>query len=205
MKITVPNCMTLTVPERRWFVLRVSPAYDVRLRKGITDRVFSDLVALGYDVYVPRRRLDRFNRRLNVTAEWSEPLMPGYLFINHPKHGDPFDDWSKIRAVRGVIGPLHGENGPLLIPGAIIEVVMNLEFASAYDDTTAGKKLRGETERQRLEARFPGGSLVLVSDGPFASFMARVESLTVEGKVAALVDIFGRYVPVEFSPDQLAG
>ncbi len=45
---------------------------------------------------------------------------------------------------------------------------MTAEFESAYDETRAAKKARGETERHRLETRFERGRRFVVNDGPFA-------------------------------------
>lgn len=195
MKITVPNCMTVSVQDRRWFALRV--------RGGTADQVFAELKVAGYDAYLPRRRYDRHQRRLRVMAEWSEPLMPSYLFVVHPRPGQPIDDWTEVRAVKGVIGPLGSANGPLQIPTPAIEMIMTEEFSSVYDETKAAKKIRGDSERQRLERQFTPGSRHLVKDGPFASFLAEAESLTHDDRVRALVEIFGRLVPVEFEPEHL--
>lgn len=203
MKIQVPGCMALTVPERRWFVVRLRSAYNLSTKGGLTDQVFEELRAAGYDVYLPRRRYDRHNRRLRVMAEWSEPLMPGYLFVAHPRAGRQVDDWTEVKAIDGVLGPLGSDNGPLHVPAAVIERIMQAEFASAYDETKAAKSVRGDTARRALEQRFKAGATVQVKDGPFATFIATVESLSQQERVTALVDIFGRLVPVDFVPRQL--
>lgn len=195
MKIKVPNCMAVTVQDRRWFVVRV--------KGGMADGVFAELHEAGYDVYLPRRRYDRFNRRMNVTVEWSEPLLPGYLFVVHPRKGQPVDDWTEVRAINGVVAPLGTGSGPLVIPPPVIEAIITAEFESVYDDTKAARKARGETDRHRLEQRFEIGRKFRVNDGPFVSFLAEVEQITHDDRVKALVEIFGRMTPVEFDPDQL--
>ncbi len=203
MKIKVPGCVELAVGDRRWFALRLRTAYNLTLKAGATDLAFAALKDAGYDVYLPRRHFDRHNRRLRVMAEWSEPLLPGYLFIVHPRAGQVVDDWTEVRSIDGVIGPLKGEHGPLLIPAGVVEAMMTAEFASVYDETVAAKKVRGETHRHRLQKRFEPGKSFLVKDGPFASFLAQVDSLTHQDRVRALLDIFGQMVPAEFDPDQL--
>ncbi len=195
MKIRVPGCMHVTVADRRWFALRV--------KGGTADAVFAELKEIGYDVYLPRSRFDRFNRRMRVMVEWSEPLLPGYLFVVHPRAGHPVDDWAEVRAVKEVVAPLGSTTAPLQIPAAVIEAIMTAEFESAYDETRAAKKARGETERHRLETRFPSGRRFVVNDGPFASFIAQVDGLTHDDRVKALVGIFGRLTPVQFEPTQL--
>jgi transcription antitermination factor NusG len=195
--------MSLAVDDRRWFVLRLRTTYNLSLRAGSTDLAFEALKEAGYDVYLPRRRFDRFDRRLRVMVEWSEPLMPGYLFIVHPRPGQPSDDWTEVRGIDGVLGPLGGVDGPLRIPAAIVESVMTAEFSSEYDETKAAKRARGETSRSAMEKRFTAGKAFRVKDGPFASYTAKVDSLTHHDRVKLLIDIFGQMVPVEMEVDQL--
>lgn len=40
------------------------------------------------------------------------------------------------------------------------------EFASIYDETEAGRRFRGMTERQRLQRIYQPGKTFLVEDGP---------------------------------------
>lgn len=42
-----------------------------------------------------------------------------------------------------------------------------------------------------------------MTEGPFASFLAEVETLTLDDRVKALVNTFGRMTPVEFDLDHL--
>jgi transcription antitermination factor NusG len=204
MKVKVPNCVSLNLPERRWFVLRLRSSSNLTGRGGVTDKVFGALQELGYDVYVPRTRCDRYNRRMRVMAEWSEPLIKGYVFIAHPRRGQPADDWDEVRAIDGVAGPLVGERGPLVIPLPLIERIFTEEFEGAYDDTTAGKRLRGETQHDRLQKLYRAGKAVQVQDGPFASFLGTVQKVTDKDRVEVLIQLLGRYVAMEFGPDQLA-
>ncbi|MFU0504026.1 transcription termination/antitermination protein NusG [Pseudaminobacter sp. NGMCC 1.201702] len=195
MKIKVPGCMSLAVNDLRWFAVRV--------RGGMADPVFAELQDAGYDVYLPRRRYDRYNRRMRVMSERSEPLLPGYLFVAHPRRGGQPDDWSEVRGVNGVVGPLSSTVAPLVIPAAVIEAIITAEFESAYDETAAAKRARGDTDRSRLEQRFKPGRQFVVSDGPFASFLAEADSITHDERVKTLVEIFGRMTPVVFEPEQL--
>ncbi|KQZ31594.1 hypothetical protein ASD50_15115 [Mesorhizobium sp. Root552] len=195
MRIKVPNCLAVSLQDRRWFVVRV--------KGGMADSIFSELREAGYDVYLPRHRYDKQNRRLRVLTERSAPLMPNYIFLVHPRPGEPVDNWSEVRGIDGVVGPLSGAVGPLLIPAPVIEVMMTAEFEGLYDDTKTAKQVRGETERSKLERRFETGSQFRVTEGPFVSFLAEVDKLTHDDRVRALVSIFGRMVPVEFEPEQL--
>ncbi|MEW9808582.1 transcription termination/antitermination protein NusG [Mesorhizobium marinum] len=203
MKISVAACMTISVDDKRWFVLRV--------RAGMEDEIFEKLTAKGYDVYLPRRRFDKHNRQQRVWVEKHAPLMPGYMFIVHPRKDRPVDDWREVVGdphdpeigIAGVLGPLKGHEGPLRIPAPVVEIIIEEEFGSVYDETAAGKRARGDTGREKLEYRFARGRRFQVDDGPFASFIAEVDKLTHDDRVIALIDIFGRMTPVEFDPDRL--
>lgn len=201
MKIAIPSCFSLSIDDRRWFVLRV--------RAGMEDDVFAKLTALGYDAYLPRRRYDQQNRRMRVWVERNVPALPGYLFLVHPRKGGTVDDWTELtgngdsRGINGALGPLGSHDGPLRVPGRIIEAVLADEFGSVYDETAAGKRARGENDRTRLERRFPVGADFSITEGPFSGFMTKVDELTHDDRVKGLVDIFGRLTPVVFEPDHL--
>ena len=203
MNLNIPNCLNMIVAPRRWFVLRLRTNYNLRLQAGAADIAFNSLREMGYDVYLPRRRLDKFNRRKRVLAEWSEPLMPGYLFLVHPRPGQAFDDWSEVRSLEEVIGPLSDDGRPLLLAHGVVEALINSEFSSTYDDTEAGKRFRGENGSRRLRERFRTGRQFVVNDGPFASFLATVDAMTRDEKVRVLVDILGRMVPMTLDPTKL--
>lgn len=195
MKISVPSCFSLSIDDRRWFVLMI--------KGGMEDAVFAELSAKGYDVYLPRRRFDQHHRRNRVWVEKNAPALPGYAFIVHPRKTGVIDDWTEVSGVNGVRGPLAGHDGPLRIPGAVVETVLADEFNSVYDETAAGKRAKGESERANLERRFPLGSSMLVAEGPFAGFMAEVDELTHDDRIKALVDLFGRMTPIVFDPGHL--
>lgn len=198
--------MNMTVDDRRWFILRV--------RAGMEDSIFEELAGKGYDTYLPRRRYDNQNRRMRVWVERNVPLLPGYVFIVHPrKDGSEQlarDDWREVvqskdgkTGINGVLGPLKGHDGPLRVPARVIEIIMQEEFNSVYDTTAAGKRARGETNRSKMESRFAKGRIFRVEDGPFETFLAEIDHLSHDDRVVALVDIFGRMTPVEFEADQL--
>lgn len=98
-------------------------------------------------------------------AERSEPLMPNYVFVVHPRHEQMADDWTEVRVINGVVGPLKDAIGPLLIPAQVIEVMMTAEFEGVYDETKTARRARGEPDRNRLEHRFEIGRQFRVTEG----------------------------------------
>ena len=86
------------------------------------------------------------------------------------------------------------------IRAAISRLTTTAEFEGVDDETKTAKRARGETDRNRLEQRVQIGRQFRVTEGPFASFLAEVETLTHDDRVKALVNIFGRMTPVEFEP-----
>jgi transcription antitermination factor NusG len=158
----------------------------------------------GYQAYLPRRRLEKFNRQQRVLSIREEPLMKGYLFMAEPA------DWGKLRdeeKFSAVVGPLKGSEGPLEIRAGEVAGILFAEMDLQFDDTDEARRYRGELEatyRLDLEKLFAPGTLMPVLSGPFASFAATVEALTPHDQVKALVNIFGRLVPVTFDAADLS-
>lgn len=206
--------MKLIDPDLSWYV--------VRCRTGVEERCWLELRAGGFDCYFPRARKQKFVGRvcrLRRTVE--SAALPGHVFVAGPV------DWAKLysdidnrprEAVehqgrvyivpRGIetrhrfehVGkPLGDANGPLRIPGKLVEQISIDEMAGKFDETGATKK----ANRVKLKERFPAGLPVRVGDGPFMGLFAQVAEVTAKERIRALVSLFGRMTEVEFDPDQL--
>src|SRR5690606_8309945 len=95
---------------------------------------------------------------------------------------------------------------PWPIPSAYIEQLRHAQDDMAFDDTTEARihrREQGRTARETVKLTFPVGSVVMVTDGPFAGFHGHVESVTGRGLVRAMVSIFGGLTPVEVDPRQV--
>lgn len=165
----------------------------------------TNLHKAGFDYYLPRQRIEKWNKRTNTYREIDRPLMPRYLFVGMPVHNQAFGFARACDGVERFLG--DQENRPIRVPAGLVEEIFIAEIDMQFDDTRAARIHRDEeakTAKENTARRFPGGSDVTVTDGPFASFHGVVDEVTTRGTVKALVQIFGRWSAVEFEPTQLS-
>ena len=114
-----------------------------------------------------RRDAQRFRTK-------TQPLFPGYLFIGL---SDAASSWRSINATQGVsrVVSLYGQYRP--VPEALI----------------AGIKARCNSDGV-FQATEPlsEGDQVQIQRGPFASFIAEVDSLAPDQRVWVLIDLLGQ-------------
>ncbi len=176
------------------------PWYVVRCDSGDEEKCWLELRTGGLEAYFPRSRRRVLNRRHRIpyhrTAE--SAAMLGYVFV-----AGTHIDWGRLAQGRGyehVGHPLKdGGDGPARIPGWAVEQVWMDEQAGAFDETGATKKANSE----KLKARFPAGMRVKPTEGPLWGFEAIVQCVTAKDRINALVNLFGRMVPCDFTEDQL--
>lgn len=173
--------------------------YVVRTNIKCEDKAERNLRRAGFSIYSPMARMERFNKRRKVWVETDLRLMPRYLFVE--TSGDV--PWFVLRACEGVESVLGAEGRPCRLHEAeehALREVMNAEADLQFDTTRAAKIRRGEigkTKRDTVRMRFPVGSSIKITDGPFSQFIAQVTNVTGKGKLQALVMIFGHLSPVE--------
>lgn len=180
--------MKLVDPQLPWYV--------VTCRTGMEERCWMELRTGGLDAYFPRRRRKVFNRRMRILRTVEDAALPGYVFLAGSI------DWGRLhddRHFEHVGRPLRGSDGPLCIPGRIVEQISIDEMAGKFDLTGATKK----ANRTKLAERFPSGTPVRIEDGPLMGLFAIVAEVTAKERIKALVSLFGRLTEVEFEPGQL--
>ncbi len=187
--------MQIPSENSTWFVIRAKAGWE--------HLAAEELARDGLQAYVPRRRVKNFIRRARLVINHHEPLMRGYLFVGSPAGREidwgRFHDGDDAWRFRHVGRPLRSATGPLRIPASIVIKISMDETAGKFDETGATKAKNHE----KLAERFAPGTEVRVVDGVFAGFMAMCESVTAQDRIKALVSIFGRLAPCEFSPEQL--
>lgn len=185
-----------------WYVVRTNIKSEAKAEEN--------LGRAGYRTYAPWQKFERFNSRKKVWLQWEMRLAPRYIFLDTgdmPRDNTP---WGVIRGCEGVekvLGyqglpiPLHGEE--VIALHAIMAAEANYEF----DETRAGKLHRreiGKNKKETTRLRFPVGSKVTISDGPFASFSGEVTNVNGRGHVQVLVGILGRLTSTEIETKHLA-
>lgn len=173
--------------------------YVVRTNIKCEEKAERNLRRAGFSTYSPMARLERFNKRRKVWVETELRLMPRYLFVE--TSGEV--PWYILRACEGVEKVLGADGTPCRLHDAeekALRDVMAAEADLLFDTTRAAKIRRGEigkTKRDTVRMRFPVGTPIRITDGPFAQFFAQVTNVTGKGKLQALVMIFGHLSPVE--------
>lgn len=166
-------------PETRWFVLRVATSSEKDVEKS--------LAAASIESWRPMQKRVRNAPHAKRKVVYQAPVFPGYLFVNVV---NKVATWAGILSIEGVLSVLGGSLGPVPVAEA------NL--------MTFKKKL-GEksTDIEAVEAAFPIGATVLIEDGPFKSFPGTIDSVLDEQRAVVMVEIFGRFSPVELSLAQI--
>lgn len=183
-----------------WYVVRTNIKSEGKAERN--------LKLAGFRTYAPWQRFERLNRRKRVWVQHEMRLAPRYLFleVNMPAGGIP---WYAIRACEGVESVLGVEGRPIRLNKVQTEqlkAIMAAEADFAFDETRAGKLHRreiGKTKRETTKMRFPVGSKVRISDGPFTSFNGEITNVNGRGHLTVLASIFGRMTPVELEPGQV--
>lgn len=78
-----------------------------------------------------------------------------------------------------------------MLPNALYEAIVERE-----------ERLSGKADEDRISL-FKVGQTVRITDGPFRSFLAKVESMDDRGRVGVLMGIFTRSTPAPLDAIQL--
>ena len=164
-----------------WYVAQA----DGRREKDAVESVAD----LGMPAYRPIVVKDEVLRGRLVKAARS--MFGGYFFVRC----EPTDDnWHRIRTARHVRRLVTtGEGRWLPVPLGAMEVIRLVEAQHADPALSS-----------HFVWHFTVGDTVRIKTGPFAHFLARVESaVDAHGRLMALVDIFGRQTRIQFEARQL--
>jgi transcription antitermination factor NusG len=176
-----------------WYVIITNPQCE---RKAA-----GELRRAGLRVYLPKRSYEYENRRGDKITK-HRPLWTGYLLVRFPMAGQaPFGLARGCQGVKDFLKWLNaaGEWEPVPVPESIVLAYMRRQRSRDYDGVRAAR-----TARELRRAAFHEGGMVRVNDGPFASFLAKVEKI--RGETAHIVvELFGREttVTVDSFVDQL--
>ncbi len=161
--------------SQSWFLLQLKPNAH---RKAI-----SNLSRQGFECFLPMQEVT--TRRASGFANVQKPLFPGYMFVRFDPASAP---WRKINSTYGVAKLISFTGTPTPLPDALITGLM-----ARCDD--AGK-LRPMSELQ-------SGDEVELLTGPFADFIATVDSIDANRRVWVLMEMMGQTTRLSLDPDQV--
>ena len=161
----------------RWYVMHSKPQKEALLRERLRIQ--------RIEVYLPSIRVKPVNPR----ARKVKPFFPGYLFVHVDLENIPI---SELRSIPGSIGLVCYGGEPADVGDALIRAIQKqveeiTDSADSYVD------------------RFRPGDLVVINDGPFATYKAMFDCrLSGSDRVRVLLELLqGQKMRVELSGRQL--
>lgn len=183
---------------RNWYVVVTNPNNE---KKAV-----GELRRAGFRVFLPSRSIQQRNRKTGERSVRFRPLLTGYLFLKfpedrHDQYGNPH--FGAVRLCQGVkafvsAADERGEFRPMSIEDRHVA-----EFLRRQRKREFGIPTTEEPMDRRNRMYWPGRQM-MVSQGPFASFIATIEQVLGNGDVEATVQIFGRETRLKLeNPDDL--
>ena len=161
--------------SKEWFILQFKANSHHQATKNLSRQ--------GFETFLPFH--DSTSRKLSRFINTSKPLFPGYMFITFDRAEST---WHKINNTYGVSRLITSNSELKPIPTIFIDSLM-----MRYD--LSDKLLPVEKLKK--------GDQVKVLEGPFADFIATVETYETEQRIWILMDLMGRKTKIQTSSDTL--
>jgi transcriptional antiterminator RfaH len=161
--------------SKEWFILQFKPNSHHQATKN--------LVRQGFETFLPLH--DTTSRKASRFVTTSKPLFPGYMFI---KFDRAESKWHKINNTYGVSRLVTFNSILKPIPALFVNNLM-----TRYD--FSGKLLPIKKLKK--------GDQVTVLNGPFADFIATIETYETEQRIWILMDLMGRKTKIQTPADTL--
>ena len=179
--------------DQPWYLVLTTPQGE---RKAATE-----LRRAGLRVYLPKQTYIRpgktTSRRATREKRVYRPLWTGYMLCRFTEatsvYGYP--NFGLVRDCEGVRDFLKWETAtggvePIPLSDKLVMAYMRRQRSRDYD----GVKMARQAAEAKRSAYKPGQT-VRVTEGPFASFLARIDKLQ-GNKAHIIVEIFGRDTPI---------
>ena len=137
----------------------------------------------GFETFLPMQKITR--RKASRFVSDLKPLFPGYMFVSVKSDLAP---WRAINSTIGVSKLVSFEGQPKPLPLQLISVLMLRCDASG---TLLPPKSLNE------------GDSVEMLTGPFANFVATVDTIDPEQRIWVLMDFMGQKTRMQVTADQL--
>ena len=155
--------------SKDWFILQYKP--------NSHHKAAQNLYRQGFETFLPLH--DTTSRKASRFITSTRPLFPGYMFITFDKTES---DWHKINNTYGVSRLVTFNSILKSIPKTFIDNLM-----MRYD--LSGKLLPIKKLKK--------GDQVKVLKGPFANFVATVETYETDQRIWILMDLMGRKAKIQ--------
>jgi len=170
---------------RNWYVIHTYSGYEDAVREALLQRIESmNMQDMIFDVIVPKETQIVVKKGKPKTEK--KRLFPGYVLVNMEVNDE---SWFVVRNTPNVTGFVG--SGTIPVP------------VSAEEFGVIERYLQDDNQ-PKFKITLSKGDLVVVLDGPFASYEGVIDTIDEEkGKVKVMISIFGRETPVELDFDQV--
>jgi transcriptional antiterminator NusG len=173
-------------PDFKWYIVHVLSGFENRVLKTLKERIVNhNMTEYFAEIIVPEESVVA-----NVNGKkrtMKKKFFPGYVLIKMIMNEKTWHLVKDTDKITGFIGGTKDKPMP----------ISDEEAASMTASLAEGFK------RTRSVANFSEGDSVKVIEGPFASFVGTVETISDKGKVKVQVSIFGRPTPLELEFSQV--
>ena len=156
---------------KQWYLIQFKPNSHRLAERNLSRQ--------GFETFLPMQAVTR--RKASRFVSDLKPLFPGYMFINVNAKLAP---WRQINSTIGVSRLVSFGNKPKPLPLQLVSGLM------ARCDTS-GKLLPPKSLKE-------GDSIELLS-GPFANFVATVDTIDPEERIWVLIDYMGQQTRLQLS------
>jgi len=161
--------------SKEWFILQ--------FKANSHQQAVKNLNRQGFETFLPLHNTT--SRKASQFINTSQPLFPGYMFVTFDKAESK---WHKINNTYGVLRLVTFNSILKSIPATFINNLMK-----RYD--LSGNLIPIKELKK--------GDQVKVLKGPFANFIATIESYETDQRIWVLMDLMGRKIKIETFSDSL--
>lgn len=159
----------------KWYLIQFKPNSHRLAERNLNRQ--------GFKTFLPMQEVTHRKTTQFVTSR--KPLFPGYMFVNLDVATAP---WRKINSTLGVSKLVSFGSKPKSLPDELVSALL--------------KRCDEDGIILSPKALKKGDNVELLS-GPFASFIATVESIDPEQRVWVLMECMGQSTRIEVTADQV--
>ena len=163
--------------------VKMSQWYLIQFKPNSHRLAERNLQRQGFETFLPMQKITR--RKASRFVSDLKPLFPGYMFVSVNSELAP---WRSINSTIGVSKLVSFEGKPKPLPLQLI----------------SGLMLRCDASGILLPPKsLSEGDSVEMFTGPFANFIAKVDTIDPEQRIWVLINFMGQQTPMQVTADQL--
>ena len=161
--------------SKKWFILQFKPNSHLLAERNLNRQ--------GFKSFLPMHEITKY--KYNRYVSDLRPLFPGYMFVAFDPESGP---WRQINCTIGISKLVSFGGQPSPIPLDLISGLMAR--------CSSGGKLLPPAQLNK-------GDPVQLLTGPFANYIAKIETIDADQRVWVLMELMGRVTRISVDPNQL--